>query len=402
MQQSGCKVDVIGYSSMIHVAAKVGDADKAEEWMLEMISVGLVPNTICYNTLFHACALTGHHEKAATWMSKMHMTGAAKPNVITYNCLIDACVNAGNKTAASTWLQEMIEQGLDPDDTTLLKLSGGGSKCKSRTPQVPAWACYAILAGYTRRGDARGVQHWTKVANDLGCAIPGSHAPGPLALQDTMGNLKGRRTQKAPRQPQDLQRSLRDSLQHVLPEHTSMVPIRPRRQFTPSSLDHQADGMPNSSFPEHVLSERGHGPLYTIQAGSASLECAQRAALLNPSWGLTTTDSATPYSYEPKARGLLGDVVDAFTKPSAAAVTFPEDTCSTRSSTQGTHTTPSPSTSAWPGLIGGAGLLDGNQQHLMQQDVEGLRRLTYQPPPGLEVCTVQKPLSPAEMQAISL
>eukprot|EP00408_Alexandrium_pacificum_P037989 CAMPEP_0171281770 /NCGR_PEP_ID=MMETSP0790-20130122/66572_1 /TAXON_ID=2925 /ORGANISM="Alexandrium catenella, Strain OF101" /LENGTH=77 /DNA_ID=CAMNT_0011751001 /DNA_START=1 /DNA_END=230 /DNA_ORIENTATION=- len=75
---------------MIHVAAKYGNLEKAEQWMSELHGAGLVPNAICYNAVLHACVIGHAPARAEHWMQQMKASGL-QPNVTSYNAMIDAC-----------------------------------------------------------------------------------------------------------------------------------------------------------------------------------------------------------------------------------------------------------------------------------------------------------------------
>lgn len=175
MLSSGCRVDLVGYSSMICVAAKLRDLAKAEFWVSALYRKGFTPNVIVWNTLLHACARAGNATKAAAWMTAMQRAGA-KPSAVSYNCLIEAGVSAGDKAAAEFWLQRMLEAGFEPDRITISILSrkfgskeGKGSRSDT-TP--PKWALIVLIMTHLRLGKIASTQRWLEAARKAGCSLP--------------------------------------------------------------------------------------------------------------------------------------------------------------------------------------------------------------------------------------
>lgn len=87
------RLDVFTYSTMIKVFADAKMWTMALSIKDDMLSAGVVPNTVTWSSLISACAKTGLLDHAVQIFDEMLVSGC-KPNTQCCNILLDACVKS--------------------------------------------------------------------------------------------------------------------------------------------------------------------------------------------------------------------------------------------------------------------------------------------------------------------
>merc|ERR1712149_62955 len=100
---------------MIDACARVGDADKAEFWLGELVRSGSKPSPVSYGVLLSSFARLGDSARAEAWFNKMQANAQQEVGVLTYNSLINACSRSHDVAGAERWLERMIENGVEAD-----------------------------------------------------------------------------------------------------------------------------------------------------------------------------------------------------------------------------------------------------------------------------------------------
>ncbi|KAK6146967.1 hypothetical protein DH2020_017879 [Rehmannia glutinosa] len=105
------KLDVFTYSTMIKVFADAKKWKLALEIKEDMVSSGVIPNTVTWSSLISACANAGLSEQAYNLFDEMLQAGV-QPNAQCFNILLHACVESCQFDRAFRLFQCWKERGL--------------------------------------------------------------------------------------------------------------------------------------------------------------------------------------------------------------------------------------------------------------------------------------------------
>ena len=131
---SGCKPNLVTYSTLMSRALKVGKTAVAFRLWNLMLDEDppLSVDTKAVNILLNAYSKDGDHQGAREVFEEMSLGGTGKmlprgcvsctPNVVSYNTLIDASHRCGDLAAGMQALQLMKENNLRPDTRTYTTL----------------------------------------------------------------------------------------------------------------------------------------------------------------------------------------------------------------------------------------------------------------------------------------
>ncbi|KAK3119077.1 hypothetical protein QOZ80_9BG0713290 [Eleusine coracana subsp. coracana] len=161
---SGCLLDVVVYSTVIHGFFKEDEAARACDLFHEMIQRGIEPDVATYSCIIDALCKVGAMVKAGDILRVMVDKGVP-PNVRTYTSLIHGYCTAGQWRDTIRVFKEMTKRGVLPDAFTWSVLMS--SLCRHRRIKEardifdsmiskghkPGIRSYAImLHGYAREG----------------------------------------------------------------------------------------------------------------------------------------------------------------------------------------------------------------------------------------------------------
>merc|ERR1719353_1463646 len=121
MLEEGIRGDTISYTAMINACARVGDADKAEEWLVRMLKDGVEPNVITFNAVIAACAKKGCGDRTEMWLNKMKRAGVP-PNSFSYNSAAKPFVTTGDWKKVEQLMTDLRNDGQVFDDFCLTSL----------------------------------------------------------------------------------------------------------------------------------------------------------------------------------------------------------------------------------------------------------------------------------------
>ncbi|KAK1563614.1 hypothetical protein Q3G72_030059 [Acer saccharum] len=135
------KLDVFTYSTIVKVFADAKLWQMALRVKEDMLSTGVIPNTITWSSLINACANAGLVEKAIHLFEEMLLAGC-EPNSQCCNILLQACVEACQYDRAFrlfwSWKQSNPEETLvEGSDGKTDRISSVEHKQKHRTIGTP-------------------------------------------------------------------------------------------------------------------------------------------------------------------------------------------------------------------------------------------------------------------------
>merc|ERR1719171_2991963 len=128
---------------MINACARVGDVQKAEEWLVKMLEDGIEPNVITFNAVIAACAKKGQGRRAETWLDKMKRADVY-PNSFSYNSAAKPFVALGDYRKVEQLMADLRKDGLPFDDFCLTSLlhAYGNAKPKEQKKAETAFREY--------------------------------------------------------------------------------------------------------------------------------------------------------------------------------------------------------------------------------------------------------------------
>ncbi|XP_020590639.1 pentatricopeptide repeat-containing protein At3g23020 [Phalaenopsis equestris] len=102
------------YNTLIDTYGKAGLLREASDTFAQMLSQGIVPDTVTFNTMIHIC---GSHERFEEVLSLVKMMEEVRcyPDTRTYNILISLYVKHDNIAQAIDYFKKMKEADLVPD-----------------------------------------------------------------------------------------------------------------------------------------------------------------------------------------------------------------------------------------------------------------------------------------------
>ncbi|KAK4419153.1 Pentatricopeptide repeat-containing protein, chloroplastic [Sesamum alatum] len=129
------KLDVFTYSTMIKVFADAKMWKRALEIKEDMVSSGVIPNTVTWSSLISACANAGLVEQSMKLFNEMLQAGC-EPNSQCFNVLLHACVEACQFDRAFRLFQCWKETGFQQSaaDDKLNNLDKFVAKDQMRVP----------------------------------------------------------------------------------------------------------------------------------------------------------------------------------------------------------------------------------------------------------------------------
>jgi len=107
------------YTAVIHSCAKAGDVQAAEAWAIKMDSEGLLGDCLLYGSLIQALARDGHLGQAEFWLHRAESRGITM-TAYAYNAFILAYGRRGDSEGSSRWLRRMLDSGIPPDAYTFV------------------------------------------------------------------------------------------------------------------------------------------------------------------------------------------------------------------------------------------------------------------------------------------
>jgi len=172
MRGAGLAPDVRTYSMLLTAYAKAGQLRASLATLKQMRSEGIRPNRFVYASLMEACLVAGQPETASQLFEQMRGQDVA-PDAVSYTLLLRAHLLNGTAGLDDAWgvLEQMRDAGGEctPNTLTYNALLEGYldfgkaeralallEEMLSTTRLSPDRATYAILAGTTLTGNARG------------------------------------------------------------------------------------------------------------------------------------------------------------------------------------------------------------------------------------------------------
>merc|ERR1719321_1560072 len=134
MLDAGIRGDTISYTAMINACARVGDVQKAEDWLVKMLEDGVEPNVITFNAVIAAAAKTGQGRRAENWLDKMRRAEVI-PNSFSYNSAAKPFVALGDYKKVEQLMASLRSDGLAFDDFCLTSLLHAYGNAKPKQQQ---------------------------------------------------------------------------------------------------------------------------------------------------------------------------------------------------------------------------------------------------------------------------
>ncbi|GFP83736.1 pentatricopeptide repeat-containing protein at5g02830 chloroplastic [Phtheirospermum japonicum] len=139
------KLDVFTYSTMIKVFADAKKWKLALEIKEDMVSSGVIPNTVTWSSLISACTNAGLTEQAIKLFDDMLQAGG-QPNSQCFNTLLHACVESCQFDRAFRLFQSWKEKGFQQTITDQMRVTPRPySYMTVRLPFRPTATTYNIL-----------------------------------------------------------------------------------------------------------------------------------------------------------------------------------------------------------------------------------------------------------------
>lgn len=147
---------------------------RAEYWLDCMRAAGLEPNDVCYKTLILVCAKVGNAERAIEWLEEMDKQGVTQPASL-FSAVVGRLSRSRDVKSAERFVTWMTSKGLEIDTFchhTILGAYGRSGNVEQATAYFsninkdgseikPDKACCAALyAACQRRGDTHGAAQW--------------------------------------------------------------------------------------------------------------------------------------------------------------------------------------------------------------------------------------------------
>lgn len=131
-ETSGCKPDVITYSTVIDALGRSGRFSKVSEVLDEMSREGIEPNLVTYTSVVSALSKAGDLNGAMRVLEDMERHGI-KPNVYTFSSLIHGAGRTGEFARAFEVLGMMRERKIVASQITYCMLLQMAFNCGKRT-----------------------------------------------------------------------------------------------------------------------------------------------------------------------------------------------------------------------------------------------------------------------------
>ncbi|ONK63930.1 uncharacterized protein A4U43_C07F20380 [Asparagus officinalis] len=114
MVKSGCKPDVVMYSTLINGLCRAGRVEEAREVVDEMVKEKCEPNCLTFTPLLQAYCSNGRIEEAKRLLDSME-SGNCSPDTVCYNVLIQGLCDKGDFDEVENVLRESSSKGWNPD-----------------------------------------------------------------------------------------------------------------------------------------------------------------------------------------------------------------------------------------------------------------------------------------------
>ena len=115
----GINPNVIALNTIIFAYGRMGNVEKAKEFLNEMVKVhNLKPDKKTITSMIAACATAKDVPQARYYLQEMQNTYAISPDVRTYQAVIRAHAEVGDTTGVAEVVQMMRKSGLYPDSKT--------------------------------------------------------------------------------------------------------------------------------------------------------------------------------------------------------------------------------------------------------------------------------------------
>ncbi|PSC68549.1 Pentatricopeptide repeat-containing mitochondrial [Micractinium conductrix] len=130
VQETICSAQFVpraaAFTSLIQMAAKAKQPQKAIEIFEAMSAVGMQPNTFSYSALISALARAGRWQEAERYFSDLRALAERqpemRPNTVTYAALISAYEKGGELERALSAFRQQLAEGVPPDLITYSSL----------------------------------------------------------------------------------------------------------------------------------------------------------------------------------------------------------------------------------------------------------------------------------------
>jgi len=121
-----CKPNLVSYNILMKACGS--DPKRTQALMVEMESLGFVPDVKSWSILMDAYGSSGDISGCLMTLSRMKESGLT-PDVVTYTTLMKACVHVGDTDKAFSFFEQMKAEGVRPNVVTyntLLRAQRGG------------------------------------------------------------------------------------------------------------------------------------------------------------------------------------------------------------------------------------------------------------------------------------